>query len=194
MPAFPDRPATPARTAPRLRLLTAAIEAWLRGCGATHAECAAALDGIEPALLAWLERPAPDDFLDALAAFAADRAELARWQAPDQRAGLAAALARSVLAQATAEVEAEAARAGHLDAFRMLAPWLVRPLPGDAAHRLAVERGMGAVALDRALIRLRRRWRQRIEAGLALCSDAGARRDELRARLHAALVHGEIQP
>jgi hypothetical protein len=197
MPATFDRPAPSSRAPSRLRLVTAALGAWLESQGATPPQREAMLRALAPDLPAWLERPraeAADGFLDAFALFVDGRPELAPWQAQDTRAALAAALARSVLMQATAEVEAEAARAGHLDAFHALLPWLGRELPADAAMRLAAERGVGAVALDRALVRLRRRWRQRIDAGLALCSDEGARRDELRARLHATLVHGEIQP
>lgn len=184
------------RAAQRLRLFAAALETWLAARGATGAQRDTARRGLGPALAAWAADAGgrSPDCLEAFAAFVASRPELSAWRTPDAGTPLAAAVARAVLAQATADVAREASRAGHADVFRALAPWVGKPLPADHARRLAGELGLPVVALERALTRLRRRWRQRIDAGLALCSPAGARRDALRARLHAALVDGETQP
>jgi putative NIF3 family GTP cyclohydrolase 1 type 2 len=63
--------------------------------------------------------------------------------------------------------------------------------PG-VSDALAARLGLAPGALDTALRRLRGRYRQRIEAGLALCSPTAQGRADLRRQLHAALVDLEV--
>jgi hypothetical protein len=107
---------------------------------------------------------------------------------------LACALAQALADRATADVAREAARAGHAEAFAALRPWLHRALPeADAVAIAARLGGLPPAALATALRRLRGRYRQRIEAGLALCSASSHGRAELRRQLHAALVDLEAR-
>jgi hypothetical protein len=98
------------------------------------------------------------------------------------------ALARALADRALADVEREAARAGHAPAFAALFPWLHRPVPTDRAAAIAAMSGLAPAAIDAALRRLRGRYRQRIAAGLALCSNTAQGRAELRRQLHAAVL------
>jgi hypothetical protein len=101
---------------------------------------------------------------------------------------LARALAQALAERAARDVEREAARAGHAEAFIALRPWLHHELPALERAALAVRLDLPPRALDTALRRLRGRYRQRIEAGLALCSPSAQGRADLRRQLHAALV------
>ena len=179
----------------RLRLLLGAVEAWLaaQACDAARRRACVAL--AEPLLAAWLDARAADGdpidgvlgVLDALP----DRGA----SAPSPRRGdVGAAFARALLRQAETEVEREADRAGRADILRALRPWLDRPLPVAEAASLAESLGLGEPALRKALDRLRRRWRQRVDAGLALWSAEPAARGDLRRRLHAFLVAPETSP
>ena len=106
-------------------------------------------------------------------------------------ARLAGALAQSLVESALSEVRMEAQRAGHEASFHRLQPWLQLEIPQAEAERFAADTRQGSAGLQRALERLRRRFRQRIEAGLALWSAEGEQRRRLRRALHAAAATGE---
>jgi hypothetical protein len=105
-------------------------------------------------------------------------------------AALATALAQSLVEAALSEVRNEAQRAGHEESFVRLQPWLQAALPEADAETIATATRQGTAGLQRALERLRRRFRQRIEAGLALWSAEGEQRQRLRRALHAAASTG----
>lgn len=90
---------------------------------------------------------------------------------------LAKTFASALIEQARADVRREAEQAGQAALFEQLAPSVL-------AGR-AVEHPL----LDRAAIRLARRFRQRVDAGLRLWYPADLQaREQLRLALHAALV------
>ena len=177
----------PAHLAVRRReLLLLALRRLALAAGSTGGE------GLPAALDRALARDAPASAgPDALADLAA------LLQAALHHAGIlgtaeaAPALAHALMTQATEDVAREAQRAGHAQTYGALQPWLQRPLPPAEASDLGLRLGRSADDLQRALIRLRRRFRQRIEAGLALCSADAAQRTRLRRQLHAALSSGE---
>jgi len=103
---------------------------------------------------------------------------------------LTSALAQSLVEAALSEVRSEAQRAGHEESFVRLQPWLQVALPEADAENLAASTRQGTAGLQRALERLRRRFRQRIESGLALWSAEGEQRQRLRRALHAAASTG----
>jgi hypothetical protein len=103
---------------------------------------------------------------------------------------LASALAQSLVEAALSEVRSEAQRAGHEESFVRLQPWLQVALPEVDAENLAAATRQGTAGLQRALERLRRRFRQRIDSGLALWSAEGEQRQRLRRALHAAASTG----
>jgi len=105
-------------------------------------------------------------------------------------AELASALAQSLVEAALSEVRNEAQRAGHEESFVRLQPWLQVALPEAVAENIAAATRQGTAGLQRALERLRRRFRQRIESGLALWSAEGEQRQRLRRALHAAASSG----
>ena len=105
-------------------------------------------------------------------------------------AELASALAQSLVDAALSEVRSEAQRAGHEDSFVRLQPWLQVALPEADAEHLAAATRQGTAGLQRSLERLRRRFRQRIDSGLALWSAEGEQRQSLRRALHAAASTG----
>jgi len=103
---------------------------------------------------------------------------------------LANALAQTLVEAALSEVRSEAQRAGHEESFVRLQPWLQVAMPETDAENLAVATRQGTAGLQRALERLRRRFRQRIDSGLALWSAEGEQRQRLRRALHAAASTG----
>jgi hypothetical protein len=148
---------------------------------------------LEPALDRALNAKRPDTSDQALPALVATMQAVLDEAGGAQRvadAALASALAQSLVEAALAEVRHEAQRAGHEDSFVRLQPWLQLPMPEADADRLAVATRQGSAGLQRALERLRRRFRQRIESGLALWSAEGEPRQRLRRALHAAASTG----
>lgn len=107
---------------------------------------------------------------------------------------LGAALARALMAQANDDIAREAMRAGHAEAFAALQPWLEREIDPATTEALGRQLAREPGDLDLALARLRRRYRQRIESGLALWSADAGQRNQLRRQLHAALALEEPQP
>jgi len=195
----PENPAGkyPRRSEPahlrRLNLLHASFDGWLATCqlaATTQQQC---LRAVGPAIDAW--PPAKtmalaDDFLPGYTRLLAE--SLNGLDLPQQPtlATVTAAFARSLVALAATEVEREARRAGHDDIFQALRPFLEQQLANDDTARLCVKTGLGTAALNKALARLRLRFRQRIDSGLALWSSPSTRAD-LRRRLHAALIYKE---
>jgi hypothetical protein len=107
---------------------------------------------------------------------------------------LAAAFATAIVDQARRDVATEAHRAGHANAFERLGEW-IDSTPGPAALAdLGAELETSPRGLQTALARLQHRFRQRVDAGLALWSDTAAERRALRQRLHSALIAPERLP
>jgi len=185
MPRFAEIPTLlPLRERRRRTLLLAAMQ---RASGLEAERLEAALERATQESVAASDQ---DEVLPAL---------VARMQAILRGAGLADsvpdvvlawAFARSLVENALAEVRAEAQRAGHEESFLRLQPWLQAALPEADADRIATDTRQGTVGLQRAVERLRRRFRQRIESGLALWSAEGEQRQRLRRALHAAASMG----
>ena len=184
MPRKPDAPTLlPVRERRRRSLLLDALQR------ASGLEAAA----LEPALDRALQAKARDASDQGLPALIATMQSVLRDAGSAQRvadAALASALAQSLVEAALSEVRNEAQRAGHEDSFVRLQPWLQLPMPEADADRIATATRQGTAGLQRALERLRRRFRQRIESGLALWSTEGEPRQRLRRALHAAASTG----
>jgi hypothetical protein len=192
MSPIPERyPSTAAaqRRQRQLQLLEAALQV---GAPAAPADAIRRSSALETALQAWLAAaPGEQELLAGLTALMRSALSASgATPAPDPPA-LAVALARALVAQADAEVSREARRAGHGGTLDALRPWLQTPLPDAAGRELARRLGLPPEHLQRALARLRRRFRQRIDSGLALWSADAGQRNLLRRQLHAALSSGE---
>jgi hypothetical protein len=108
-----------------------------------------------------------------------------------EAASLVAAFAQALVVRAHEEVQFEARRAGHEASFDRLKPWLRTELPVLQAARLAQDAGQTAAHWQLAHARLRQRFRQRVEAAIALWSAPGEQRRRLRRALHVAATTGE---
>ncbi|WP_211251122.1 hypothetical protein, partial [Arenimonas composti] len=109
------------------------------------------------------------------------------------RADLPATFARAVLAAALADVGLEATRAGHDAVFAALRPWIDHdPDPAELGAS-AKQLGLSASRLVAALRRLRRRFRQRIDATLGLWAPTPEQRRVLRRQLHEALAREDMR-
>ncbi len=106
-------------------------------------------------------------------------------------AALTAAFARRLLRHAQQAVAAEAARAGHADSYDILAAWLEQEADGAVLESLGRALGRSPVDLRTALGRLRQRFLQRVEAGLADWCISPAARQTLRRRLRDAVLSSE---
>jgi hypothetical protein len=146
-------------------------------------------DALETALLDRIDAAdLPEDPLDRLT-----RALLEASMTVDVNE-VAAAFATAIIGQARRDVAAEARRAGHAEAFELLEVW-IGAAPGSAALAdLGLRLEASPRGLQTALSRLQHRFRQRVDAGLALWADTVLDRRALRKRLHAALVALEPQP
>lgn len=101
------------------------------------------------------------------------------------------AFGTALLKQARREVALEAERAGHGASFEALAATLDDPGAEPDLSDLALRLGRSESSLRTALNRLRRRLRQRVDAGIALWSNTPQGRQALRRQLHAVLAHAE---
>lgn len=119
--------------------------------------------------------------------------QLAPRSAPDAGAFMSA-FAHTMMDTAVAEVEREAARAGHAEWFAALRPFLhAEPTQAQRADMTSRLDGDEA-ALALALPRLRRRLHERIDAALRLWAPDRAARDLLRRRLRDSLIATEPTP
>lgn len=190
---LPSRPSLPIarpidvaqRRLRRLEMLERLLARWLAVPDGAPASRAAAM---REALARWLDRADPVLRPDLFASLAG------ALDASDGRSAdpgrVAACFASALLDQAKSEVAQEAQRAGHGEVHAALAPWIERAadcVPWDA---LPGQMGRSPAALRTALERLRRRFRQRVEAGLALWADTPEARTTLRRRLRSALNDG----
>lgn len=183
-----------AEAARREALLEASMSIWLQAAGWDRSATRAAVDAHAGWLQAWLRDTAPAQRVERLAGLADDLARRLAPCATSPAANFLAAFARAMLATAVAEVEREAARAGHGGWFTSLRPFMHRD--PDAAQRaeLAAQFDAAGHTLDRALSRLRHRLHQRIEAALAAWAQDRAVRDALRRRLRDSLTGKESSP
>lgn len=192
-----DRRSAPDRA--RLRdgqrdVLRTALGRWLRA-EATDGSAAARVT----AMLALMERwrgvraDSPRHGLEQLLDHLRTDADARRWL-PASAREFAPAFAGALIDRAIADVEREAFRAGHGRMFAALRPDLERGAgpPGLASGTIPPD--LPAAALPAALRRLRHRFRQRIDAGLALWSASPAQQGALRRELLAALSKGEPSP
>ena len=181
----------------RLSLFKATLGHWLNSQGVTASQHDAMIDAWESALAAWLEtdgRATQGDILSAFTHF------LTRHQAPvplpatPTLGSLTRAFASCMLVQAGREVENEAHGAGHAAAFTALRPYLERNPEPEQIADLVQMLGLDEATIATALASLRRRYRQRIESALVLCSESIEGRQSLRHRLHVALTQTESTP
>lgn len=193
MPAvLPSRPSMPIarpidvaqRRLRRLEMLERLLARWQAAPSAPASPAAATRE----TLARWLDRADPALRPDLFASLAgALDASDARSADPDR---VAACFASALLDQAKSEVAREAQRAGHGEVHAALAPWIERGTEALPWDELSTRLARSPAALRTALERLRRRFRQRVEAWLALWADTPEARTTLRRRLRSALNEG----
>lgn len=178
----------------QLQMLAAALLRCLPARGPADDARAELARSLEQSLRAWHGGgDGGDDALDRVVTIMRKAAAESGMAKALTRPEATAAFARTLVAQAREDIAREARRAGHQTSFDALQPWLEAPLPTDIASALARQLEHEPAHLQLALSRLRRRFRQRIEAGLALWSVTDEQRKRLRRQLHAALSPGESQ-
>lgn len=181
----------------RLSLFSAVIDYCLEHEGMAVAQRDALLEGFRPKLAAWLESSVPfmqNDILQAYAGFLTLQGAPLKMQASLNLVDLRCAFAYCMMKQASREVGNEARRTGHEAAFKALRPYLDHDPASDNAIALANGLGFSEAAMRKALERLRRRFRQRIESILSLCADTTEGRQLLRSQLRTALNHPVKEP
>jgi CRP-like cAMP-binding protein len=164
---------------------------WLRDAGWPQAGACTSARGLIPTLNQWLNESQPELWFDLLPSLA-DR--LCR-QLPQPSALTATAFrnafAHSIVALATDEVAREARRAGHASVFAGLCPHLHSEPSSLQLTDLAATLELSEGALAMALSRLRQRFRERIEAALALWAPSPEMRNTLRRQLRESLIGTE---
>jgi hypothetical protein len=175
----------------------ALLQHTLRHClESAQANSSSQLIELERAASVWLEAQDPGLRTEPLAS-------LARALQDAAPATLHAALAlpclirsfgHSLLRQAQQDVANEAQRAGHGASFEALAGFVQQPDDAEAFTHLSLRLERSPGDLQTALKRLRHRFLQRVDAGLALWSNSAEGRRALRRQLHAILTHAEPKP
>lgn len=181
----------------RLSLFSAVIDYCLESEGMAVAQRDALIEAFRPRLAAWLESSHPliqNDILQAYAGFLTLQGAPLKMQASSSLVALRRAFAYCMMEQASREVGNEARRTGHEAAFKALRPYLDHDPASEQAIALARNLDFSEAAMHKALERLRRRFRQRIESILSLCADTTEGRSSLRSQLRTALNHPVKEP
>lgn len=181
----------------RLSLFSAVIDYCLGSEGIAVAQRDAVLDAFRPKLAAWLESTRPftqNDILQAYAGFLTLQGAPLKMHASANLVALRRAFAYCMMEQASREVGNEARRTGHEAAFKALCPYLDHDPENEQAIALARKLDFSEAAIHKALERLRRRFRQRIDSMLSLCADTTEGRMSLRSQLRTALNHPVKDP
>ena len=183
-----------ADAARREALLEASVIGWLCAAGHDRASARTSAQELSASLRAWLHETAPERRVERLPALAEALArQLAPQPAPPVEAFLSA-FAHALLESTVAEIEREAARAGHAEWFGVLRPFLHREPTTAQRAELATHFDAAGNTLALALSRLRHRLHQRIDVALALWAPDREARDLLRRRLRDSLLATERTP
>lgn len=175
----------------RVAMATAVLEDWLSRNDACSADGAPGREALSAAIRQWLEKQRGRDIDDPATALAEIIAHTSSTTLASLMRSVETAFARQLVAQADREVRLEASRAGHHAAHAVLRSYLDREPGVVELPSLARELGLHEAGIAIALKRLRSRFRQRVEAGLALWSKSSAARLALRRRLHSSLSQSE---
>ncbi|MBS0456704.1 MAG: hypothetical protein JSS44_05170 [Proteobacteria bacterium] len=180
-----------ADAARRQALLEASTLRWLRDADRDRADARALT---ARTLRDWLRDTPSEHRVERLGELSvALHRQLAPRSTPDAAAFISA-FAHTMMETAVAEVEREAACAGHVAWFTALRPFLhVEPTEVQRAD-LTTRLDGGEAALALALTRLRRRLHERIDAALRLWAPDREARDLLRRRLRDSLIATEPTP
>lgn len=169
------------------------LEATLQACLSLDAHADAALrSSLRNVMIHWLDEVDPRSRGDLLGSLAEtlQRASLqlaTRFSEP----ALCIAFARSLLQRAQQAVAREAARAGHADSYNTLSNWIEQEADSAVLQSLGQAMGRSTEDLRTALGRLRHRFLQRVDAGIADWCDSSLARQTLRRRLRDALLTSE---
>lgn len=171
------------------------LEATVQAClSKTDGGAAAQHANLRDALSNWLDEADPTSRRDLFASLAealqraCPKGSAARCFDPP---AITSAFARSLLEQAQQAVAREAARAGHANSYDTLSNWIEREADSAVLDCLGQALGRSPADLRTALGRLRHRFLQRVEAGIANWCDSPAARQRLRRRLRDALLPSE---